>query len=178
MRLVGRTAGRLGVIAAGVVAVAVAAGVASAHVTVNPREATVGGFTKLTFRVPNEKDSAATTKLEVVVPTDKPIAFVSVKPVPGWTVTTESTKLATPVQSDDGTVTDAVSKITWAADGPASAIKPGQFQEFDVSAGPLPDTDRPGAEGQDRRQVHGEDRPAAGGRHGADVQDAGHLHQR
>lgn len=32
-------------------------------------------------------------------------------------------------------VTEAVSKITWAG----GAIKPGEFQEFDISVGPLPD---------------------------------------
>lgn len=35
-------------------------------------------------------------------------------------------------------ITEAVSKITWTANA-GSEIKPGQFQEFDVSLGPLPD---------------------------------------
>lgn len=143
MRLLGRNARRLGVVAAGVVAgLAVAAGAASAHVTVNPNSATQGGYTKLTFRVPNEKASASTTKVEVVVPTDNPIPSISVKPVPGWTAVIERSKLATPVKDDDGNeVTDAISKITWTASGDA-AIKPGQFQEFDISAGPLPQVDQ------------------------------------
>jgi len=114
---------------------------ASAHVTVNPGTATQGGYTKVTFRVPNEKDNASTTKVEIAIPTDKPIASVSIKPVPGWTAVTETGKLATPIKTDDGEVTEAVSKITWTADA-ASAIKPGQFQEFDVSLGPLPEADQ------------------------------------
>ena len=112
---------------------------ASAHVTVNPNTATPGGYTKVTFRVPNEKDSANTTKLEVTLPADQPIASVSTKPIPGWTAVTEKTKLATPIKSDDGDITEAVTKITWTADA-NSAIKPGQFQEFDVSLGPLPES--------------------------------------
>ncbi|MEV6970087.1 YcnI family protein [Hamadaea sp. NPDC051192] len=76
-----------------------------------------------------------------VIPTDKPIGSVSVKSVPGWTITAEKTKLPTPLQSGDSTITEAVSKITWTADA-ASAIKPGQFQGFDGSAGPLPETDQ------------------------------------
>lgn len=36
------------------------AGIASAHVSVNPSEATAGDYTKLTFRVPNESPTAPT----------------------------------------------------------------------------------------------------------------------
>jgi uncharacterized protein YcnI len=134
---------RLATVAAGAAAaIALVAGPASAHVTVNPNAATQGGYTKLTFRVPNEKASASTTKLEVVIPTDHPIPSISVKPVPGWTAVIERSKLATPLKDDDGNeITDAISKITWTASADA-AIKPGQFQEFDVSAGPLPEVDQ------------------------------------
>ena len=62
------------------------AGAASAHVTVNPGSAEQGGFTKVAFRVPNERDDAGTTKVQVDLPMDHPIAFVSVRPVPGWSV--------------------------------------------------------------------------------------------
>jgi uncharacterized protein YcnI len=61
------------------------AGPASAHVTVNPNTATQGGYTKLTFRVPNEKANANTVALEVNLPPTAPIRSVSVKPVAGWT---------------------------------------------------------------------------------------------
>jgi uncharacterized protein YcnI len=117
-----------------VVAVAVPA---DAHVTVNPNTATPGGYTKVTFRVPSETDNADTTKLEVAFPADQPIASVSVKPVPGWTATATESKLATPIKSHDHEITEAVSRIVWTADTGA-AVKPGQFQEFDVSLGPLP----------------------------------------
>jgi uncharacterized protein YcnI len=115
------------------------AGPASAHVTVNPNSATQGGFTKVSFRVPNETDNTDTTKVEVNLPTDAPIAFVSLKPVAGWAAATETTKLATPIKREGTEITEAVSKITWTAQAGA-AIKPHQFQEFDVSLGPLPET--------------------------------------
>ncbi len=117
-------------------------GTASAHVTVNPREATQGGYGKFAFRVPNEKANASTTKLEVVIPTDDAaIASVSTRPVPGWTVAVERTTLSTPLKVHDSEVAEVISKITWTAtDG--SAVIPGQFQEFEVSAGPLPAVDR------------------------------------
>ncbi|MEU8075398.1 YcnI family protein [Catellatospora citrea] len=111
---------------------------AAAHVTVNPKEATVGGYARLTFRVPNEKDNASTVKVEVALPEDAPFASVSIKPTPGWTVVVEKRKLATPIKNHDTEITEAASKITWTADA-ASAVKPGQFQEFDVSAGPVPE---------------------------------------
>jgi uncharacterized protein YcnI len=130
--------GAVGVLAA----VLIGAGPAWAHVTVNPKEAAQGGYAKLAFRVPNEKDSASTVKLEVTIPTAAPIASVSVKPVAGWTAKTETAKLATPVKTDDGELTEGVSKITWTAANTAAAIAPGQFQEFEISAGPLPEVDQ------------------------------------
>lgn len=88
---------------------------AAAHVTVQPPEVAAGGYAKLTFRVPNERDDAATTKLEVELPAG--IDGARLKPVPGWTGTL------------DGTT------ITWTG----GRIEPGQFQEFDISVGPLPE---------------------------------------
>jgi uncharacterized protein YcnI len=114
---------------------------ASAHVTITPDAAVQGGDATVAFQVPNEKDTANTTKLEVTLPADQPIASVAVKPIAGWTTATETTKLATPIKSDSGDVTEAITKITWIADA-AAAIKPGQFQAFEVSLGPLPNVDQ------------------------------------
>jgi uncharacterized protein YcnI len=118
-------------------------GTASAHVTVNPKDATQGGYAKLAFRVPNEKDTASTIRLEIVIPTDRaPIASVSTRPVPGWTVAVEKTTLATPLKVHDSEVAEVVSKLIWTADGEATRIRPNTFQEFEVSAGPLPEVDQ------------------------------------
>ncbi|WP_345459622.1 YcnI family protein [Actinoallomurus oryzae] len=115
-------------------AVTLAAGAASAHVTANPSTAEPGSYSKVSFRVPNEEKSADTTKLEVDLPADHPIASVSVRPVPGWKIKVEKAKLATPLKVEGGELTEAVSKITWSG----GKITPGEFQEFDVSMGPLP----------------------------------------
>jgi uncharacterized protein YcnI len=136
-----KTLGRTSVVLVGAIAGVLLAAPAFAHVTVNPGSATQGGYTKLTFRVPNEKDAANTVALEVDLPQDTPIASVSVKPVPGWTAVTTKTTLATPIKSDDGDITQAVTQIVWTA-SPDAVIKPGQFQEFDVSVGPLPQVDQ------------------------------------
>lgn len=113
---------------------------ASAHVSVNPKEATQGGYGRFAFRVPNEGDEASTTKVEVVLPENAPVGSVSTMPVPGWTVAVEKRKVDPPVQVHGSEVTEAVAKITWTATGDA-AVKPGQFQEFPVSMGPLPQVD-------------------------------------
>ena len=114
------------------------AGSASAHVTVSADDATQGGYAKVTFRVPNETDDTTTTKVQVFFPQSQPLASVSIQPLPGWSYRVKTTKLAKPISSDDGQVTEAVSEVDWTADSKASAIKPGEFEEFDVSAGPLP----------------------------------------
>ena len=107
---------------------------AFAHVTVNPKEAVQGRYAKLAFRVPNERDNASTTKLEVNLPADHPFASVSVRPQPGWTYTIEKTKLPAPIKVHDNEISEATTKITWTG-GP---IKPHEFNEFEVSVGPLP----------------------------------------
>jgi uncharacterized protein len=111
---------------------------ALAHVTVSSPGATQGGFAKLTFRVPTE-GSSPTSKLEVVFPTNAPLAFASVKPHAGWSYKVEKVKAPAGLKSDDGPVDQVVSRITWTAD--AGGIKPGEFDEFEVSAGPLPKVD-------------------------------------
>ncbi len=131
----------LAVAAAVVVGVFAAAAPAAAHVTVNPRDAEQGGYTRVAFRVPTESDTLNTTALEVHLPEDNPIASVSTMPVPGWTVAVEKGAPAKPVQAHGTTLTEVVKKITWTA-GAAAAVKPGQFQEFPVSLGPLPEVDR------------------------------------
>jgi uncharacterized protein len=114
---------------------------ASAHVTVNPPDAAPGGFTKLTFRVPTEAPKASTTKVSVSFPTNTPLASVSTKPHPGWTAQVTRSKLAKPIEDEGLKLTEAVSRITWTAQ-PGMKIAPGQFEEFDVSVGPLPSSAR------------------------------------
>ena len=110
------------------------AGPAFAHVTIGATDAAPGGYTVATFRVPTESDTASTTKLVVSVP---PLGSVAVQPTPGWTAASKTAKLATPIKTDDGEQTEAISQITWTAQADA-AIKPGEFQQFNVSIGPLP----------------------------------------
>ncbi|MFG2374775.1 YcnI family protein [Streptomyces sp. NPDC048504] len=129
-----RRAGTVAALAtAGVLA---AAGVASAHVTVHPESYAKGATDGvLTFRVPNEEDKASTTKVQVYLPTDHPVLGVLVSPQDGWTAKVTSTKLKTPIKTDDGTITDAVSEITWTG----GKVDPGHYEDFNVAFGQLPD---------------------------------------
>lgn len=107
---------------------------ASAHVTINPRTAEPGGYGAFNVRVPNEETGADTTKVQLYLPTDHPIASVSVQPVPGWNVEVTKGRLPKPIKIEGGELTDAVTAITWSG----GKIQPGRFQQFWISLGPLP----------------------------------------
>jgi uncharacterized protein YcnI len=122
-------------LAAGILAAGAAA--ASAHVTVDPSATSEGGFTKLTFSVPNESDTAKTNRLEVKLPTDTPLTSVSVLPIDGWKAQVITTTLPKPVQVAGATVTKAPTSVVWTADA-AHQIGQNQFQTFTLSVGRLP----------------------------------------
>ncbi|MFM9445848.1 YcnI family protein [Streptomyces acidiscabies] len=128
-----RTAALAVLLAAG--GVLAAAGAASAHVTVHPESYAQGATDGLlTFRVPNEDDKASTSQVQVFLPTDHPLLGVLVRSQDGWTPKVTTARLKTPVKTDDGTITDAVSEITWTG----GKIAPGQFEDFGVAFGQLP----------------------------------------
>ena len=110
---------------------------AAAHVRVHPDSTASGSFSALTFRVPNESDSAGTVKVTVQLPQDTPLIYVSTKPVPGWTAKLTEEPLPKPVESSGTTITKAVRTVTWTA-AKGTQIGPGEYQEFSISGGPLP----------------------------------------
>jgi uncharacterized protein YcnI len=94
---------------------------ASAHVTVLPESSRPGETADLTFRVPNERDDAATVGVDVFLPKGVPAKVSSPE---GWTQ----------VVLDTG-------EVRWTADA-GEAINPGRTEDFKVRLGPLPDTPR------------------------------------
>jgi len=108
---------------------------ASAHVTVSPGTAEPGGYARVVFRVPNERADASTTRLEVSFPSDHRFSSVSVQPVPGWTATTRTEKSDAPAEGEHKS-SGNVTAIVWEG----GTVLPGQFQEFPVSMGKLPQT--------------------------------------
>jgi uncharacterized protein YcnI len=97
----------------------VAASAAQAHVTVNPDTAKAGSFSRFAIRVPNERDAAATIRLTVQLPAG--LDFVSFQVKPGWrrTVTRSG---------------DRITSVTWTATRSDARIRPGEFDEFGLSA--------------------------------------------
>jgi uncharacterized protein YcnI len=118
----------LGVAVVVVLALAPAAG---AHVTLQPEEIPAGGFTRLDVRVPNEREGANTTKVEVQLPPG--FLSVSHEPVPGWDTKLTMRKLDKPVEQFGEKVTEEVGRITFTGDGETGVIGPGQFQDFGLS---------------------------------------------
>ncbi|WP_411075346.1 YcnI family protein [Streptomyces sp. cmx-4-7] len=113
-------------------------GTAFAHVGVQPQgEAAKGGYATVNVKVPNERDNASTVKLEVNFPLDHPLASVMPQPVPGWKAEVTKSKLDKPLELHGKKINEAVSKVTWTADG--SGIGPGEFQQFPLSLGQLPE---------------------------------------
>ncbi len=108
---------------------------AAAHIEVDPSSATAGSSTLLTFRVPNEMDNADTVGLKIKMPTDHPLASVSVQPKAGWTITTKTAKPSKPLSGDNGPVDTIVTEVDWSG----GKIPPGQFDTFELSIDPLPD---------------------------------------
>jgi uncharacterized protein YcnI len=90
---------------------------APAHVTVLPEASRPGQTADLTFRVPNERDDAATVQIDVFLP---PGVSVRIEPHDGWTAT------------------HVGDEVRWSADGD-TAIRPGRTEDFKVRLGPLPD---------------------------------------
>ncbi|MFF2007803.1 YcnI family protein [Streptomyces sp. NPDC058195] len=118
------------------------AGTASAHVSVQPEgTAAKGGYATVNVKVPNERDDAATTKVEVNFPTDHPLVSVMPQAVPGWSAEVTKSKLAKPLEMHGQKISEAVSKVTWTAEGAKDerGIRPGSFQQFPLSLGQLPE---------------------------------------
>ncbi|MCQ4085302.1 YcnI family protein [Saccharibacillus sp. JS10] len=95
--------------------------VASAHVTVLPKESATGAWETYTMKVPVEKD-VNTNKVVLKMP--EGVEFQQYEPIPGWTTT----------------VDESAGTVTWEAEG--DGIGAGQFQRFTFVA------KNPAAEGE------------------------------
>jgi uncharacterized protein len=114
---------------------------AQAHVSLHPNEVPTGSFATLDIRVPNEMESANTVKLAVQVPPG--FLDVSTEYMPGWTSKVLTSKLAKPVHTDEGEITEQVKEIIWTGDGKQGKIPPTQFLNFPIS------TEIPGKAGEE-----------------------------
>ncbi|MCX5069891.1 YcnI family protein [Micromonospora lupini] len=111
----------------------------AADVTTTPTEARQGDAVRLEFSVPEERAGTKTTRIEVRLPADAPVAEVYPMSVDGWAPKISSRTLDTPVagihSSGVSTVTTAVTwvRVGTGASGPARLA---------LSMGPLPQAER------------------------------------
>jgi hypothetical protein len=130
---------------AGVLAVAVAAGVlcaaspAVADVTVSPPSAPQGSGANVTFRVTNTAQSAI-TRVKLVLPATLPVAEVYPLSVDNWAPKIVTRSLDKPLTSIHGgsPVTETAADITWIA-MPGKALAPGGSADLSLAMGPLPE---------------------------------------
>jgi uncharacterized protein YcnI len=109
------------------------AGVATAHVEVQPAQAPEGQPATFSFRMPNEDPKADTISLQVRFPAGPVVTGVAAPPMDGWTIAVTNRTLPAPVTVGATTVTEVVDTITW-----TGALPPGRADYFNVTTGPLP----------------------------------------
>jgi uncharacterized protein YcnI len=110
---------------------------AFARVTIVPGSVDGGGTETFAVRLANERD-VPTTRLELTFPIDVVIPVVEVAPVDGWTATVGMRPVDPPVTVGDETVDEAAASIVWEG----GEVAPKQFEQFLVTAGPLPQDGR------------------------------------
>jgi uncharacterized protein YcnI len=118
-------------------AVFLVGGPAWAHVTVSPDSAVKGSDAVLGFNVPDESEDLNTTQVEVFFPAEHPIAEALVQPIAGWTTDVKTEKVAKPIKTEDGSVTERVASVVWSG----GSIEPDHFQQFVLSVALPDDTD-------------------------------------
>jgi uncharacterized protein YcnI len=126
-------------IVAGAVLAVAAPLAASAHVTIGTNQADPGSYPVIDFKVPTESATATTTAIDITLPTDTPFGFVAYVPVAGWDAELVRETLDTPIETEDGTVTEAVTHVIWTAQ-PGHEITAEQYGIFPVLLGGVPDT--------------------------------------
>src|SRR6476620_5711840 len=95
----------------GVASAVLALSTASAHVTLESREAPIGSGYKAVVRVPHGCDGSATTAIRIRIPA----GVIGVKPMPkpGWTLSTVTGKYEKPYGLRGAPASEGVTEISW-----------------------------------------------------------------
>ena len=110
---------------------------ASARVVVTSPDAKPGAESAtLVFTVPNVSEKYGTIQIQIDLSHGTPFTQVRAQQLPGWSVRKTATPLPEPVRVDGRRIDQAVTAVNWIASG--TGIRPGEFQEFRLSVGPLP----------------------------------------
>lgn len=98
-------------LAAGTLCLALSAGSAAAHVTLETREAPAGSYYKAVLKVGHGCDGSPTTAIRVRLPDGAVLA--KPMPKPGWTLATKEGPYAQPYESHGRSITQGVTEIAW-----------------------------------------------------------------
>jgi periplasmic copper chaperone A len=111
-----------------IVLAALSASSASAHVTLERRQAPVGSYYKAVFGVPHGCAGSPTVKLRVQVPE----GGIGIKPMPkpGWTVETVKGKYTTEYEFHGGKISEGVKEVVWSG----GKLADDNFDEFVFSS--------------------------------------------
>jgi uncharacterized protein YcnI len=105
---------------------------AQAHISLHPNTIPAGAFVTLNVRVPGEQAGAYAYKVDMLVPPG--FTEIDTQNVSGWSVKEIMTKLATPIQTDEGPISEEVSQIVWTGDRTTlGRLENGQFIQFPLS---------------------------------------------
>ena len=107
-----------------VLALALLAMPAAAHVTIAPAEAPAASYVRIAFQVPHGCAGAATTAIEVTLP--EGVVIARPMPRPGWTIAIEMRVIERPIATEDGLVREAPAAIAWSG----GALPDAHFEEF------------------------------------------------
>jgi periplasmic copper chaperone A len=107
---------------------------AAARVSIVPGAVKGGGTETFAFRLANERSDTSSNRLELVFPQNPPIAFAEVAAVRGWTATITPRPLNPPITVGGRVISEVVGSIVLEG-GP---VRPGQFEQFLITMGPLP----------------------------------------
>lgn len=108
---------------------------AAAQVSIVPGSVKGGSTETFAFRLANQRTDTQSNRLEIVFPQSPPIAFAEVKPARGWTAKINPRPLDPPQQSGDRLISQVVGSIVLEG----GEVGPGQFEQFLVTLGPLPE---------------------------------------
>jgi periplasmic copper chaperone A len=107
-------------------------GAAQAHISLHPNTIPAGAFVTLDVRVPGEQAGAYAYKVDMLVPPG--FTEIDTQNVPGWSVKEIMSKLTTPIQTDEGPISEEVSQIVWTGDRTSlGRLENGQFIQFPLS---------------------------------------------
>jgi uncharacterized protein YcnI len=105
---------------------------ARAHISLHPNTIPAGAFVTIDVRVPGEQAGAYAYKVDMLIPPG--FTAIDTQSVLGWSVKEIIRKLATPIQSDNGPVSEEVAQIVWTGDrSQLGRLENGQFIQFPLS---------------------------------------------